>query len=216
LAPDSSGGRSNNFVLTIAANSGSSATVQEINSGSSATINSGASATIEDRTVVPAPPNSGTSATEQWHQRHPNISKNEKGMERETDSTALIIEGSLAKKRSSTEHFDTFWQVYPKRIGRLAAQRAFDKAVEAGADPIAIIDGARRYASQRTGEPERYTKHPANWLSGGHWNDEPPVSQGSVVTIDQHGNQIATPAPARAAKRTFSEVAAETYGEVFQ
>jgi hypothetical protein len=30
-----------------------------------------------------------------------------------------------------------------------------------------------RYAAERAGQPPKYTKHPATWLKGGCWADEP-------------------------------------------
>jgi hypothetical protein len=69
--PDSKGGRSNNFVLTIP-DSSASATVKKRNSGTSATVSNSETSLDENETVAPAPLNSSTSATEQSHQRYPN------------------------------------------------------------------------------------------------------------------------------------------------
>ena len=211
--PDSSGGRSNNFVFLLPA-SGSSATVEAMNGGTSATVNSRTSATVETSTVAVAPLDSGTSATEQWHQRHPNDKLNEKG-NGESDSPALVSNQSGSPKEGSSisEHFSTFWQLYPRRVGKLSAQRAFDKAVETGADPIAIIEGAQRYAEERAGEPERFTKHPTTWLNGHHWEDEPAIHGGMI--IDELGNEIATRTRNTGnSKRSWAEVAAGYEGAI--
>lgn len=68
--------------------------------------------------------------------------------------------------------FDDFWSIYPKKVGKEAARKNFDKAVKAGADPAAIIDGARRYAAAVAGRDSRYTKHAQGWLTDGRWSDE--------------------------------------------
>jgi hypothetical protein len=35
-----------------------------------------------------------------------------------------------------------------------------------------MLNGAMRYAAERTGQDQRYTKHPATWLNGQCWKDE--------------------------------------------
>ena len=35
-----------------------------------------------------------------------------------------------------------------------------------------------RYAAQRDGEDPQFTKHPATWLNGKCWTDEPPHNGG--------------------------------------
>lgn len=69
--------------------------------------------------------------------------------------------------------FDRFYGEFPRHTGRKEAERKFAKAVKDGADPEAIIEGARRYAAERDGQDARFTKHPATWLHQGCWLDEP-------------------------------------------
>ena len=74
--------------------------------------------------------------------------------------------------KEASEAFERFWAIYPRRVSKLAALKAWDKALkEASADQI--ITGARRYAAERQDENPKYTKNPATWLSGGCWLDEP-------------------------------------------
>jgi hypothetical protein len=68
--------------------------------------------------------------------------------------------------------FDDFWRVYPKKVVRTDAMRAFKRAARLA--PVdEIIRGATRYAAERAGEYTRYTKHPATWLNKGCWSDSP-------------------------------------------
>jgi hypothetical protein len=39
--------------------------------------------------------------------------------------------------------------------------------------PATILEGARRYAVERAGQEQTYTKHPANWLREQAWENEP-------------------------------------------
>lgn len=69
--------------------------------------------------------------------------------------------------------FAEFYSAYPKHTGRKAAEKAWAKALKEGADPAAIIVGAKRYADERHGQDARFTKHPATWLNQGCWDDDP-------------------------------------------
>ena len=68
--------------------------------------------------------------------------------------------------------FKEFWQIYPRKVEKLAARKAFAKAVaEVGID--AVLAGARRLATDPNLPPKQYVKHPASWLNSGGWEDEP-------------------------------------------
>jgi hypothetical protein len=66
--------------------------------------------------------------------------------------------------------FDEFWAVYPLKVGKGAARKAFRHAcTRASADTI--IDGVERYVL--TKPDPKFTKHPATWLNSDCWLDEP-------------------------------------------
>jgi len=67
--------------------------------------------------------------------------------------------------------FTEFWDVYPRKSAKGAARRAWSKAA-ATTDPTVIIAGAARYAADPNRE-DTYTAHPATWLNGERWLDEP-------------------------------------------
>jgi hypothetical protein len=74
-------------------------------------------------------------------------------------------------KSSHQIAFDDFWKLYPRKIGKQAAAKAFIKAIKT-TEPEIIIAGATRYAN----DPNRvdaFTAHPTTWLNAGRWNDEP-------------------------------------------
>lgn len=78
---------------------------------------------------------------------------------------------SKAAKVDDAE-FDQFWRVYPRREAKGAARRAYEKARKS-VTAETILEGATRYAKERAFEDPKYTKHPATWLSGECWGDEP-------------------------------------------
>lgn len=88
--------------------------------------------------------------------------------------------------------FAAFWGVYPRRVGKAAAERAWAKAIKR-APRWKIIRGARLYAEERAdvarrrgqAEADRFTAHPATWLNAGRWDDEPTVAdQGRDRGVD--------------------------------
>lgn len=74
---------------------------------------------------------------------------------------------------SRADRFSDFWDIYPRRVGRAAARKAWDRAVLTASSDV-IIDGARTYASSPLPEP-RFIPHPATWLSQRRWEDELPA-----------------------------------------
>ncbi len=80
--------------------------------------------------------------------------------------------------------FEDFWAVYPRRVARAAAEKAWAKAVRS-IDAETIVAGARRYAEERRGGETRFTAHPATWLNAGRWADDPaPVRSGPSGQVD--------------------------------
>lgn len=69
--------------------------------------------------------------------------------------------------------FEDFWAVVPRKVAIDKAEVAWRKAIKK-AKPSDIIAGMVRYAEMRKGEDPQFTKHPATWLNGGCWKDEPP------------------------------------------
>ena len=75
--------------------------------------------------------------------------------------------------------FDVFYATMPRRVGRAAASKAWDKAVKSGAAPEDIIEGARLYAldCERRHVDVNFMAHPTTWLNQGRWADEYPEPQ---------------------------------------
>lgn len=73
--------------------------------------------------------------------------------------------------------FEEFWKVYPRRIAKFAARKAWDKALKHNQEHE-ILEGAKRYAVEREDENPKFTKHPSTWLNGGCWMDDPGANGG--------------------------------------
>lgn len=70
--------------------------------------------------------------------------------------------------------FSEFWNVYPHRVGKIAAEKAFAKALKL-ATAEQIIDGVRYY--KRTKPSWQSWAYPCSWLNAGRWMDEGPAAE---------------------------------------
>lgn len=69
--------------------------------------------------------------------------------------------------------FDEFWATYPRKAGKGAAAKAWKQATKR-ASPMTILAGVQRYAQDpNLPQDHRYVPHPATWLNGDRWEDDP-------------------------------------------
>ena len=70
--------------------------------------------------------------------------------------------------------FETFWKEYPRKTGKGAAKRAFEKALLKGATLESLVSAVRRQkcGSQWTRDGGQFIPHPATWLNQERWEDE--------------------------------------------
>lgn len=88
-------------------------------------------------------------------------------------------------------HFDAFWEVYPRSIAKKEAMKKFDKAVKDGANPQAIIDGAKAYAGSVAGKEQKYIAHPTTWLNQGRWEDQ--VETTTTMSDSERADRLRNP-----------------------
>lgn len=68
-------------------------------------------------------------------------------------------------------NFEEFWQLYPHKVGKSAAKRAFLKTRKSKTvDFITLKAGLLRYAAKTDDRP---WCNPATWLNEGRWEDQP-------------------------------------------
>lgn len=89
-----------------------------------------------------------------------------------------VERAKLWENRMETS-FDRFWSAYPKRQGsnpKAPAEAKFSRAVANGANPEAIIGGARQYANAlgpKVGT--EYVAMATTWLNQKRWQDYQPA-----------------------------------------
>ncbi|MEN6334078.1 MAG: helix-turn-helix domain-containing protein [Phycisphaerales bacterium] len=83
--------------------------------------------------------------------------------------------------------FDRFWRVYPKRVAKEAARKAFARIApdDAMLDRMIAAVKTQRDTNQWTKDGGQYIPHPATWLNAHRWEDEVPAAKGPVVDADR-------------------------------
>ena len=114
-------------------------------------------------------------------------------------------------KDDHDQEFSTFWLMYPKKFGKLAAQKAFEKALKS-ATPQEIFEGVTRYLRDCGSDP-KFITHPSTWLNQGRWmdvaqsNPKPKVEGSHSQSSNQFEAYEETPIPP---KFTIEDVKAPT------
>ena len=77
-------------------------------------------------------------------------------------------------KTDGSPDFKTFWNAYPKKVGKKAAIRAWDNARDKP-DVAAILAAIahQRASPQWQRDGGQYIPNPATWLNQGRWDDQP-------------------------------------------
>ncbi len=72
--------------------------------------------------------------------------------------------------------FDRFWESYPRKVGKGAARKAFDRALPkiAAADRIGVLMAALDRVKPTWAEAQ-FIPHASTWLSEERWEDEPEI-----------------------------------------
>lgn len=72
--------------------------------------------------------------------------------------------------------FDAWWSIYPRKVGKDEARRAYTKATRTiTADEL--LDATTRMSNDPNLPETRFIPHPATWLNAGRWDDEPYPAQ---------------------------------------
>ena len=74
---------------------------------------------------------------------------------------------------AAPDGFAEFWAVYPRRVGRGQAIRAFRAALKK-TDADKLVAAATSYATSVRGTDEKFIPHASTWLNGERWADERP------------------------------------------
>jgi hypothetical protein len=85
----------------------------------------------------------------------------------------------------SANNFDAFWQLYPRRVAKLDAQRAWARL--SGTDRAEVLRRLPLFVDYwaNTRSEKRYVLHPATFLNGRRWEDEIDHDLAPMLTLGQ-------------------------------
>ncbi|WP_191334909.1 hypothetical protein [Amycolatopsis acidiphila] len=98
------------------------------------------------------------------------------------DKTTTTSRQEEPSAPDGSDLFSEFWDAYPRKAGKAAARKAWPKAVKAmkatedATSAERLVAAARYWAGlwERADIETQYIPHPATWLNGKRWDDEPP------------------------------------------
>lgn len=71
--------------------------------------------------------------------------------------------------------FADFWSLYPRRVAKRAAAKAWEREMRAGTSADDILTGLRRQLAYLNSREVQFIPHPTTWLNQGRWDDEVPM-----------------------------------------
>ena len=87
--------------------------------------------------------------------------------------------------------FDRFWSEYPKKVGKIAARKAFERASKVAAlETLLTAIRRQKCGSQWSRENGRYIPNPATWLNQGRWEDEEGRVEAPAAPRPYHLEQV--------------------------
>lgn len=95
------------------------------------------------------------------------------GPDTDTD-TDTYTNSDLNSLSSPDPEFEQFWEAYPRKVGKKAARKAWEKATDRPAIDVILcaIERAKR-SPQWLKDGGQYIPHPATWINQGRWMDQP-------------------------------------------
>jgi hypothetical protein len=150
------------------------------------------------------------------HERQNSESITAKRTAKEIDSLRLDLGEEDSGRRevdissppdTTDDGFPEFYSQYPKRVARVAAEKAYRAVINKKlATPEQLLGGAMRYAAERNNQDPKFTKHASTWLTHGCWDDEPAKPIGGEM-LDGNGNLIAPPPNQRTGQKSWMDIA---------
>lgn len=92
---------------------------------------------------------------------------------------------------SVDELFEEWWAQVPRKASKGTARKSFATALKR-TDFVTLKAGIMRYSAECVGRDPRYIKHPATWLNGQCWLDDPaptPANGGPHGERPHHGSR---------------------------
>lgn len=124
--------------------------------------------------------NSVTSIDEVITKDNTVITEHNKTDKTKTNTKTNIKEKNIKKEKQ--ELFDRFWNAYPRKVSKQTALRAF---IKLNVDDVLLDKMLKAIEIQKKSDQwqeERFIPHPSTWLNQERWNDEPPKTNGGLIS----------------------------------
>lgn len=76
--------------------------------------------------------------------------------------------------------FSEFWDVYPLKKGKAAAERKYAAICKSADKHSEVMAGLRAQLPELRSREVRFIPHPTTWLNQGRWEDQQPVQQSMI------------------------------------
>jgi len=102
-----------------------------------------------------------------------------------TNTTQDSATPQKRNKSNYTEEFEAVWKIYPRRINKAGAFKAYTATLRKGVEPSVLMIATKNYASTRIGQDETYTLHGQTFFGPTErWRDFG-VNADSVVAVHE-------------------------------
>jgi hypothetical protein len=83
---------------------------------------------------------------------------------------------SSSNGKISPSQFESFWKLYPRRVGKGAAKKVWDKLCQRknGNQPTWLEIRKALHLQKKAWSDPQYIPHPTTWLNQERWQDDPP------------------------------------------
>ena len=91
-------------------------------------------------------------------------------------------EGKTSKKDSLAKRFEEFWKAYPRKVGKGAAEKLWNRLKPDDALLAKMLQAIeeQKSSSQWQKDNMQFVPHPTTWLNQRRWEDEPAKNKGYV------------------------------------
>ena len=97
-------------------------------------------------------------------------------------------ENNIKSNIKQTDHFDTFWTSYPKKVAKATAEKAFKKLKVNDELITKILNSLEIQKQSKQWQDRQYIPNPSTWINQKRWEDEvEEVVRNEGLTITAEG-----------------------------
>ncbi len=100
----------------------------------------------------------------------------------QSESESISESESNKRTDAKNDDFDAFWAVYPRKVGKGDARKAFAK-VKAPVSVLIDAVNTQKQSQQWLRNDGQYIPNPATWLNQGRWEDELPAVEAAKGVV---------------------------------